>query len=52
MKLYGGSVIIKSTESPPARGAWIEICNPLSLLYLLLSPPARGAWIEIKTYLL
>ena len=34
-------------ESPPSRGAWIEIhvAKPPILSYK--SPPSRGAWIEI-----
>ena len=39
---------IVSTQSPPARGAWIEILSSLKLPPVaLVSPPARGAWIEI-----
>ena len=33
--------------SPPARGAWIEMCLDKSNSLLHTSPPARGAWIEI-----
>ena len=35
------------TESPPSRGAWIEIASHLHLPVHLQSPPSRGAWIEI-----
>ena len=39
---------IVSTQSPPARGAWIEIPPPiLAQREVFVSPPARGAWIEI-----
>ena len=35
-------------ESPPSRGAWIEIrCLQLLLAEKAASPPSRGAWIEI-----
>ena len=33
--------------SPPSRGAWIEICVFLLVVYVYRSPPSRGAWIEI-----
>ena len=36
-----------STESPPARGAWIEIFTLIIIRLYVLSPPARGAWIEM-----
>ena len=35
------------TESPPVRGAWIEIPAPSGGPLWPLSPPVRGAWIEI-----
>ena len=39
---------IESGESPPARGAWIEIqVEGQKGQIIPLSPPARGAWIEI-----
>ena len=35
-------------QSPPARGAWIEIFMLFATIAdALASPPARGAWIEI-----
>ena len=34
-------------ESPPARGAWIEIAVVAFSYAMSLSPPARGAWIEM-----
>ena len=34
-------------ESPPARGAWIEILLGWLAHIKTASPPARGAWIEI-----
>ena len=47
MKYKVGAIGAVSVESPPSRGAWIEI--PLSLKYSApqQSPPSRGAWIEI-----
>ncbi len=30
------------------RGAWIEIVEPLEVLFAELSLPVRGAWIEIS----
>ena len=38
----------QETESPPSRGAWIEIADTFRLLAKShTSPPSRGAWIEI-----
>ena len=35
-------------QSPPSRGAWIEIhCSPKKSCWTWKSPPSRGAWIEI-----
>ena len=36
-------------QSPPSRGAWIEMCHKWagSRLANTRSPPSRGAWIEI-----
>ena len=34
-------------ESPPSRGAWIEILRIKRLHLNAKSPPSRGAWIEI-----
>ena len=34
-------------QSPPSRGAWIEILLLAALGILMPSPPSRGAWIEI-----
>ena len=39
-------------ESPPARGAWIEIAVVAFSYAMSLSPPARGAWIEIGAIIL
>ena len=36
-------------QSPPSRGAWIEISNFLNGDSSGMSPPSRGAWIEIVT---
>ena len=38
-------------QSPPSRGAWIEILNQIVGFLFHTSPPSRGAWIEID-YLL
>ena len=34
-------------QSPPARGAWIEIDDTIGRRASKPSPPARGAWIKI-----
>ena len=34
-------------ESPPSRGAWIEINLGVKFGLDFASPPSRGAWIEI-----
>ena len=34
--------------SRPTRGAWIEICESMSVKHIELSRPTRGAWIEIN----
>ena len=35
-------------ESPPSRGAWIEmLCMVIYNKDFCVSPPSRGAWIEI-----
>ena len=49
MKFMASDYEEKYTESPPSRGAWIEI----SARYHGgrregKSPPSRGAWIEIQ----
>ena len=35
-------------ESPPSRGAWIEIYRGYYYRLRDPSPPSRGAWIEIS----
>ena len=35
------------SQSPPSRGAWIEIDMVLFVKRTAQSPPSRGAWIEI-----
>ena len=35
------------SESPPSRGAWIEIVLYIRFPCPPPSPPSRGAWIEI-----
>ena len=35
-------------ESPPSRGAWIEILARCANAEREMSPPSRGAWIEIS----
>ena len=37
-------------ESPPSRGAWIEIQVSFGGPIAIMSPPSRGAWIEIISY--
>ena len=34
-------------QSPPSRGAWIEISHRAFARVTVSSPPSRGAWIEI-----
>ena len=42
-------ITVSTNESPPSRGAWIEITMwSTSRSGLLTSPPSRGAWIEIR----
>ena len=36
-----------NVESPPSRGAWIEIMVASRSTLRSASPPSRGAWIEI-----
>ena len=39
----------RCVQSPPSRGAWIEIIlMMLRSCPILTSPPSRGAWIEIN----
>ena len=48
MKSQGMEQVRQETESPPSRGAWIEISVfTHDLLKYWKSPPSRGAWIEI-----
>ena len=47
MKLIIGIVACREVESPPARGAWIEMSMPSLTPFRAASPPARGAWIEM-----
>ena len=35
------------SQSPPSRGAWIEMADCQKLTVSVSSPPSRGAWIEI-----
>ena len=39
---------LRALMSLPARGAWIEMPEPLAASCAFSSLPARGAWIEIK----
>ena len=41
-------MLTKLTQSPPSRGAWIEIGKFGKGYKVCKSPPSRGAWIEIK----
>ena len=47
MKFKAIALIWLPAMSPPARGAWIEICTDSICIPPLWSPPARGAWIEM-----
>ena len=49
MKSHGRRNAISRAESPPSRGAWIEIHLSQSDEEDPASPPSRGAWIEIRT---
>ena len=40
--------IVKQIQSPPSRGAWIEISFVIAPTTAASSPPSRGAWIEIR----
>ena len=48
LKYYRGQGWHEIRQSPPSRGAWIEItvCEVIAQS-LMVSPPSRGAWIEI-----
>ena len=37
-------------QSPPSRGAWIEIGRLRQQESQVVSPPSRGAWIEISSH--
>ena len=39
-------------QSPPSRGAWIEMLIIQLVIVTVWSPPSRGAWIEIHLRLL
>ena len=39
---------MNAEQSPPSRGAWIEMSLSPYLAAALPSPPSRGAWIEIE----
>ena len=38
---------LQYAQSPPSRGAWIEIGMWVCIGEAVASPPSRGAWIEI-----
>ena len=51
MKYRPGTQRVLRLQSPPSRGAWIEIhpwVHPK--LSVVQSPPSRGAWIEIALF--
>ena len=48
MKFHAYHRPVKGLESPPSRGAWIEIPMSAPFGIMLWSPPSRGAWIEIR----
>ena len=38
----------RGLESPPSRGAWIEMSMMIcTISNFVRSPPSRGAWIEM-----
>ena len=48
MKFFQSATTSFPAQSPPSRGAWIEIgINNVYKLASLTSPPSRGAWIEM-----
>ena len=48
MKYQGFSYRCPRVQSPPSRGAWIEIADCAGgLRKIAMSPPSRGAWIEM-----
>mgnify|MGYP007034079836 CR=1 FL=1 len=49
MKFHHSLGKFRRAQSPPARGAWIEIHLKWKDRLKIESPPARGAWIEICT---
>ena len=48
MKFISLMVPVISQQSPPSRGAWIEIGKYHRPARISPSPPSRGAWIEIN----
>ena len=48
MKFPWAAIIEVSKQSPPSRGAWIEIEALNNNTVVMTSPPSRGAWIEIR----
>ena len=52
MKCSPTTVEITCRESPPSRGAWIEILEAMAdYFHVTRSPPSRGAWIEMAMML-
>ena len=47
MKSKLGMDATRAGQSPPTRGAWIEMAEHWLLRPIHRSPPTRGAWIEI-----
>ena len=48
LKCFGSLYQVEEPESPPSRGAWIEIIrHRRNRESRGKSPPSRGAWIEI-----
>ena len=48
LKCEWAGALCRPCQSPPSRGAWIEICMKSVTENVMLSPPSRGAWIEIS----
>ena len=50
MKSVSGPNQKEKEESPPSRGAWIEIYKDYSGSGAPESPPSQGAWIEMHIW--
>ena len=50
LKSYAMAIGGSTWQSPPSRGAWIEIERQKPCESHAESPPSRGAWIEMKIH--